>query len=224
MQRKSFIARSGPKTGRRFNVNPAVKTYVNKRISANKQLNETISLNAAQNVAYDGVAMINLTSGIGLSVEEKIEILNIKGRCLLNNPASAGAVFVRMVAFQWYPDNNVEVPDHDDVLERTASAEADLCSKPEPDTFNGRHKGKLLLDRTYRLGETTSVEGTDKKFITFNINQKDLGRKFAKGTGSNVGLNNVYIMLTSNIADASTPPTAAVYAGVNYKLEAGHEQ
>lgn len=204
---------------RRQRVNTSVKSYVNRRISANKEIQEVTQTTAAANAAYDAINLVEL-SGLAATAtpQTKHETVRIRGKIQIANPASAGSVFVRIVMFQWYADNNVEVPNYADIF-GSAAAATSVLSWLEPDTFDNRVKGKLISDRVYRLGEAASVEGQEQRIIPFNITQKQLGRKYVLGTGSAKGFNKVYIMAVSNIADASSPPTLACLSQEFYKSE-----
>lgn len=202
-------------------VSKNVKRYVKKAVNRVREVEETIVTNASENASFDqtGFSAFDLTSSAITDAGDKLEILSIKGRILLNNPASAGTVFVRVVILQWYKDNECEAPTKSLVLSTTNTA-VDVYRPFNQDAIDNSSRFKVLSDKTYKLGEATSVEGNEKKIIPYLITQKRLGRKYIKANSSSGGFNNVYMLAWSDVAEASTPPTIGQVSVLRFRDEA----
>lgn len=198
------------------------KRYVKRAINRVREIEESLVVDVAENTASDatGEAVFDLTAGPITDASDKLEIVSVKGMFRLLNPASAGTVNVRVVIFQWYIDDNVDVPAKDDIIQTAEDNLRDVIKPLHIHNQDNSVKFKVLFDRLYKLGEATSVEGNEKKVVRFLITPKKLGRKYILGTAPSVGKNKIYMMSWSDVADASSPPTIEQASVCRFRDEA----
>lgn len=203
-------------------VTQPVRTYVKRTINKVRNMQENVIVDVAENTASDatGEAVFDLSALAISTANDKLEISSVQGIFRILNPASAGTVFVRVVIFQWYIDDNVDVPAKDDIIQGAEDNLRDVLKPLHVANQDNSVKFKVLFDKLYKLGEATSVEGNEKKAVKFLITPKKLGRKYMLGTGSAVGKNKIYMMSWSDVADASTPPTIEQASVCRFRAEA----
>lgn len=198
----------------------ATKSYVKKVVKQSQELIDQAQTHAAENAAYDGVALQKISTPVAAQASgDKLVLSSIRVKCLFANPSSAGTVFVRMVAFQWYLDDATATPAFADIFNGSADATA-VIEPIEDASVNNSVKAKILMDKVIKLGEATSVEGNDKAIRSYLFTARNVGRKIFRMTGTATGINHIYLMFVSNIADASSPPTVATEGQFYYREEA----
>ncbi len=198
----------------------ATKTYVRRAISSSKELLENHIENVAENAAYDGGAIHELdafTTGAG-TAGDKIEIVSAMVRMIFANPASAGAVFVRVIVFQWYQDSANQAPTEAELIQGSLDAQSVLAPLDFL-TVDNVNRVKIIKDFVVRLGEATSTDGADKAYRQLLIGSHNLGRKYIQATGAASGRNKLYMCVISDVADASSPPTVVSQSSFKYKME-----
>lgn len=197
----------------------ATRRYVNRQISASKELVEQQTEHVAENIAFDGAAVWELSKPANnVTSGDKSEIVKSDFRMRFSAASAAGATFVRVLIIQWYKDSNVALPTAADVIQGTLDLQSfmaplDYAQHDNNTTF------KLVKDFVIRLGESTATDGSDKVYRRVLITPKMVGRKYLRGTATQQGMNMLYAVVISDIADASTPPTGESQVSFHYKGE-----
>lgn len=199
---------------------PATKAYVKRAIKSVREVNEKLIDNSAgDSVAYDLPDPVLKLTDTDATAGDKITPKRISFRGFVRGNDASVAAQVRLLVVQWFTDDNLDVPALSDILEYTA-AEDQIHA---PYKFTGSDNSvnfKVLIDRTYVVGTTSSSEGMEKKMFNFTIYPKRLQRKHILMTGSNVGKNNVYMFLTSDFSSAGSEPTYSGLGVHEYYTEA----
>lgn len=191
-------------------VNRIVKSYITTDQSVN------VVGTSTQGFDTTPASLIHQISSTGAAIGIKNEYIRIDTRFLVANPASAGTPVVRTIIFQWFPDAGADIPVPSDIL--VDSATADSVMSMYTSQLNRSKRYKILKDITFTLGESTSVEGTAVKVKRFMFLPKNLARKIQMNiTSTSLGINEIFMFVTSNIAAASSAPTILIHGGTRTK-------
>lgn len=114
--------------------------------------------------------------------------------------------YVRMVLFQWHPDNNIYVPSWDDIMQFSfGGLPVDQCDRQSPylTTQGNTRQFRILMDREFWLdGDDTSIcaQGFINKGFKKTISYSDLNA---------LGCDHIYLLMVSD----STLGAHVVYNG-----------
>lgn len=209
---RSQLARLRRKGVQNRPVPVGVRRYVKRMITAAKQDIDSYVDVAFENAAYDTESINQITSFTAIIAGSKKRLKKLECRYQLKATAAAGGTWVRVIFFQWFGDNNVDVP----TLENIVRSTADQYSVIDAYNDDSDNLYKVLQDRTHLLGENTGLDGRDIAIGKFNMYSSRFPHKYVEGTASDKGMNNVYCLAFSNIANASTPPQIALTAKTLY--------
>lgn len=187
----------------------ATKGYVKKQITGNQDINDSgTQSQASANVAYDSTIVFK---AIDTSVAKEYVKSNLRLRSTLYNAAGPSCT-VRMIIFQ-YLQGNASLPVLSDVINSSGAA-TDIYKGYN---YANRHNYKILYDRMIDLGGSTNGAIAERKSVDVIIPLKRLSRKILVQTDASTATFKgcVYVLLTSDVANASTPP---VFAGTMYYL------
>lgn len=120
----------------------------------------------------------------------------------------------RLLVLQYYSDND------DDALVVSDIFQSGTTSIPFCHTkHTNAHDFKVLYDKRFVLGKSTSLEGSDKAVGTIYIPASKMARKRLKQNGSGTdGFNHIFIVGVSDVTDASgNEPNLAYNAKLSFK-------
>ena len=176
-----------------------VRAIINQRVDTDSDVNiTTITV-----VPFDVALMSQLTS-TATGSNQKFILESLDVRIVATNPASVGSVFVRFIVFMWHPDSQTDLPVFSDIL---ADAETvDSILSPIVDDTQRAKCFTVMRSFIIKLGEATSVEGNERKHLFMRFVKPNFPRKFMFNTAAGVGRNQIFMFVTSDIANASSPP------------------
>ena len=186
-----------------------VRRYVRNQVRKEAQDLDTLVSVSAEDAAYNTESMNDLTPCSGLigGARFRLKELDVGYRLQAQSTTSTVA---RVIIFQWFHDDNTDVPTLEDILGNTASSES-VIDRYDKESVWG-HEMKVLYDRVHILGKTSSLEGNDHAVGKFRIFNSKLPRKYIKGTASGKGTNKIYCLALSNVVAGATAPHITIEA------------
>lgn len=193
---------------------PATRGYVKKAIARNIE-NKSFPLSSGlQAMGYDSAYIVDLTTisqgdtdNARTANEVKASGLVFKGYITPDSGTAVGVARVMLV--QWFEDSSSGAPALTDFFSATNISYIENVREGQ---LLGR--GKVLFDRRFLIDDV--VEG--HHVFTAFISYKKLARKIIKYNNANTtGKNHIYLIGTSNIVAASSPPAIGYASTLTYK-------
>jgi len=187
-------------------VSKATKRYVKTAIKTSKETNYRNIDNSAQAISYDVPLVATWSSipqGDTIQAREGDRIQPTHLRFSYQCVHDAVTVISRIIVFQWKPDNQVDAPAMNKILEIPSSQQS--VYSPYMQDKVDRSKFTVLYDKMH-TGDATGLTATTH---TRTINIKKFANKYinynesATATGKSL----IYVLAFSNVASASTEPT-----------------
>lgn len=191
-----------------------VKRYVRSQVRKENENLDFLSSVTAEDAAYDTESMNDLT-GLAVIAGSRARIVELDMAYHLFTVAATEAV-CRVIIFQWYGDDNVDVPTLEDVLGNTGSATS-IIDRYDKESETG-HLMKVLYDRNHILGKNTALDGSDHAVGKFRITNSRCPRKYIKGTNSAKGFNKIYCLALSDQATGANAPHIEIQSRLLYEL------
>lgn len=193
-------------------VSKPVKNYVNRQISRNQNHVWVQQATASATAAFDSPLVAGLLNSTNLfpGVGEKTEIEYMMCRWSALAQTTRPD-HLRAIVFQWLKSDEGDSPVVGDILE-TASTEPSMRSGYELSGRENSVKFKILKDFYVSLNQSDSLEAGVSRFGKFKIKASSLQHKYGRCTGTNTGSGAIYILVISDVANASTPPEFAITA------------
>lgn len=199
-----------------FSKEVATKSYVKKQISRQATILQVSGSGTSASVSYDSPLVANLTGATneGYQFKSPLQLrLRFKGK-------SGAITAVRCIVFQWLVSNQ-QAPTVPDLL-----ISANATAVEQPFNYDNRAMYKVMYDSYFLLGDTASSDDIPDEVVrSINIPLKRLQRKTQIPTddAGSYSKGNIYMMVLSDIANASTPPTiSSYYSGISMLTLANH--
>lgn len=197
--------RSSSRKPRKPKVPLATKEYVQRALTADKELNWVMIDTSAQNIGYDAPLLAHwspIAQGDTISQRngDRITVKALKMNYKMLFPAGVNAS-ARIIIFQWKPDNVIDAPTMAKILSN-ASTDYSIHS-PLVETKVLRSKFHVLSDKIFN--NLNSVTGST--YCRSMTIRKFNGKFINFSAGSTNGKNQIYILAFSDqlIASATCP-------------------
>lgn len=206
-------ARTKPRSGRR---QVASKQYVKRAVARVQETKHYPESSGLQAMGYDSAYIADLTSmGQGTTSitrvgnDVKATSFVFKGYVTPNAGTAIGVA--RVILLQWFEDDSAGAPALTDLFNATNTS---YLENVRPDKLLGR--GKVLYDRRFTIDDV--VEG--HHVFTAFVSGKKLARKMIKyNEAATTGKNHIYLIGTSSIAAAASPPAIGYASMLHFKDE-----